>query len=159
MLQVQIPSRAEILQQLERILHSGTLHGSESLRSFLQFVVTKAVDKQENQLKEYTIATEVFGRDRTFDPRLDSVVRVQAGRLRTKVQEYYITEGKDDPILIELPRAIILHPFLFRSPPLSQTSKVPQCKLLLLGQRFHSERWRRQLPKGKNRQLPSENVG
>ena len=98
------PSREEVLQQLEKVLRSQCLHGSESLRAFLQFIVTKAVDKQENQLKEYTIATEVFGRDGGFDPRVDSVVRVQAGRLRTKVQEYYAGEGKGDSILIELPK-------------------------------------------------------
>ena len=125
MLQVQIPSRAEILQQLEKILHSGSLHGSESLRSFLQFVVTKAVDKQENQLKEYTIATEVFGRDGTFDPRIDSVVRVQAGRLRSKVQEYYLTEGKEDAILIELPKGHYSPSFSYLKPPGIKGSEVP----------------------------------
>ena len=96
MLHTNSPSRAEVLHQLEKILHSQSLHGSESLRSFLQFIVTKVIDKQENQLKEYTIATEVFGRDGAFDPGVDSVVRVQAGRLRTKVQEYYAGEGKGD---------------------------------------------------------------
>ncbi len=104
MLHTHYPTKAEILRQMEKILHSQSLHGSESLRLFLQFVVTKAVDKQESQLKEYTIATEVFGRDGAFDPRVDSVVRVQAGRLRIKVQEYYTTEGKHDSILIDLPK-------------------------------------------------------
>ena len=56
------------------------------------------------QLKEYTIATEVFGRRSDYDPRIDSVVRVQAGRLRTKLQEYYTAEGKNDQIVIDLPK-------------------------------------------------------
>src|SRR5947199_7303163 len=97
-------SRDEKLEQLERILQSQVLHGSESLRAFLRFVVQKAVDQQEDQLKEYTIATEVFGRGGQYSPRTDSVVRVQASRLRSKLQEYYFTEGKSDHILIELPK-------------------------------------------------------
>lgn len=64
----------------------------------------KAFDGPGAQIKEYTIATEVFGRDGNYDPRIDSTVRVQAGRLRSKVQEYYNGEGKNDPILIDLPK-------------------------------------------------------
>src|SRR5262245_53312504 len=92
------------LAQLDRVLQSRALHGSESLRSFLQFVVTKTIDDHEDQLKEYTIATEVFGRAERYNPKIDSVVRVQAGRLRAKLQEYYSNEGKSDTIIIELPK-------------------------------------------------------
>ncbi|MFL6213530.1 MAG: hypothetical protein ACJ74J_06500 [Blastocatellia bacterium] len=97
-------SNDEKLAQLERILQSQIMHGSESLRAFLRFVVQKALDQQEDQLKEYTIATEVFGRGEQYSPRTDSVVRVQASRLRSKLQEYYFTEGKCDSVLIELPK-------------------------------------------------------
>src|SRR6185503_12437734 len=99
-----IPAKEEKLEQLERLLGSRILQGSESLRAFLRFVVTKAVDNQDASLKEYTIATEVFGRSNNYDSRNDSVVRVQAGRLRSKLQEYYATEGKHDKILIDLPK-------------------------------------------------------
>lgn len=92
------------LAQLERVLQSRAFHGSESLRSFLQFVVSKTIDDHEDQLKEYTIATEVFGRGDSYNPKIDSVVRVQAGRLRAKLQEYYATEGKSDTIIIDLPK-------------------------------------------------------
>lgn len=94
----------EKLEQLERVLQSQTLAGSESLRGLLQYVVLKAISDQAAHLKEYTIATEVFGRGNDFDARTDSVVRVQAKRLRTKLQEYYDTEGKTDKILIEIPK-------------------------------------------------------
>src|SRR4030095_13285735 len=97
-------SRNDKLAQLDRILQSRAFHGSESLRSFLQFVVSKTIDDHEDQLKEYTIATEVFGRAETYNPKIDSVVRVQAGRLRAKLQEYYSTEGKSDTIVIDLPK-------------------------------------------------------
>jgi hypothetical protein len=96
--------REQKLEHLEKVLSSRTLQNSESLKAFLRFVVEKAVDDQEAYLKEYTIATEVFGRDSDYDPRIDSVVRVQAGRLRTKLQEYYAGEGKADEVIIDLPK-------------------------------------------------------
>src|SRR5215831_15426907 len=97
-------SRDDKLQQLEKVLQSRILHGSESLRAFLRYVVENAVDHREIFLKEYTIATEVFGRDGSYDSRNDSVVRVQAGRLRTKLHEYYATEGVNDKVVIDLPK-------------------------------------------------------
>src|SRR5918999_218309 len=96
--------REQKLAQLEKLLQSRTLQNSESLKAFLRFVVEKTLEDQGAQLKEYTIATEVFGRNSDYDPRIDSVVRVQAGRLRTKLQEYYTTEGKGDPVVIDLPK-------------------------------------------------------
>jgi hypothetical protein len=94
----------EKLAQLERVLHGRALHGSDNLKAFLRFIVDKSIEDQEGQLKEYVIATEVFGRGNDFDSRVDSVVRVQAGRLRTKLHEYYETEGKDDRVIIGLPK-------------------------------------------------------
>jgi len=97
-------AREEKLAQLDRILHGRALHGSDNLKAFLRFVVDKSIENQEGHLKEYVIATEVFGRASDFDSRVDSVVRVQAGRLRTKLHEYYETEGKDDGVIIGLPK-------------------------------------------------------
>jgi hypothetical protein len=99
-----VTAKEEKLDQLARILQSRTLHGSESLRAFLRFVVEKEVDNKAGDLKEYIIATEVFGRGSKYDSKNDSVVRVQAGRLRTKLQEYYASEGKQDRVLIDLPK-------------------------------------------------------
>lgn len=97
-------TREEKLEQLERVLQSRTLHSSESLKAFLRYVVIKALDNEEGSLKEYTIATEVFGRGDKYDSRNDSVVRVQAGRLRAKLHDYYTSEGKDDRLVIDLPK-------------------------------------------------------
>ena len=110
------PTRDEKLAQLDRILQSQILQGSESLRAFLRFVVQKAIDQQEDQLKEYTIATEVFGRGDQYSPRTDSVVRVQASRLRSKLQEYYFTEGKADSVLIDLPKGHYTPAFAYAPP-------------------------------------------
>jgi hypothetical protein len=92
------------LEQLNRLLESRSLHGSENLKAFLRFVVLKSIENQQSDLKEYTIATEVFGRNKSYDSRSDSVVRVQASRLRAKLQDYYANEGKDDPVIIDLPK-------------------------------------------------------
>jgi len=98
------PGTTEKLEQLEKVLRSQTLAGSSSLRLLLQYLVLKAIGDQGTHLKEYVIATEVFGRSEDFDARVDSVVRVQAKRLRTKLQEYYETEGKSDNVLIDVPK-------------------------------------------------------
>ncbi|MGH9844046.1 MAG: hypothetical protein ACREEM_35390 [Blastocatellia bacterium] len=107
------PRREEKLEQLEKLLQSQTLQGAESLRTLLRFLALRGIDHQETQLKEYTIATEVFGRNRNYDPQIDSVVRVQAGRLRHKLQHYYATEGENDQVLLGLPRGSYLPTFSY----------------------------------------------
>ena len=106
-------SKEEKLDQLNRVLRSRALTGSDSLKSFLRFVVEKAVENQDSQLKEYVIATEVFGRNDDYNPQVDSTVRVQASRLRTKLKEYYATEGAGDRVLIDLPKGHYTPIFLY----------------------------------------------
>src|ERR1700758_1753308 len=90
------------LRQVEKLASSSVLPGSESLRKLLRYLAHHAIAHPGTPLKEYQIATEEFGRPPDFDPAVDSLVRVQAGRLRTKLAEYYAGEGADDPIRIEL---------------------------------------------------------
>ena len=94
----------QLLSQVERLVNSHTLHGSESLCKLLRYLADQALKHPGVALKEYQIATEVFGRPTGFDPHLDSLVRVQAGRLRAKLSEYYASEGAEDSILVELPK-------------------------------------------------------
>jgi hypothetical protein len=103
-LQTEELQAAEKLGQLDRILESRVLHGSDYLKSFLKYVVLKSVETPGASVNEYAIATEVFGRRDDFRSRNDSVVRVQASRLRQKLEEYYATEGKKDRIRIDLPK-------------------------------------------------------
>jgi len=81
------PGRDEIQQQLKRLLSSATFSSANRLRRFLQFVVEKALAGESDRLKEYVIGVEVYDRDSEYDPRVDSIVRVEAGRLRTKIRE------------------------------------------------------------------------
>jgi hypothetical protein len=99
-----VTERAQYLGQVERLLSSHTLHGSESLCKLLRYLSTQSLDHPGISPKEYQIATEVFGRQKDFDPHLDSMVRVQAGRLRAKLAEYYASEGADDSIIVEMPK-------------------------------------------------------
>jgi TolB-like protein/Tfp pilus assembly protein PilF len=90
--------------QLARLLASSQFSGAERLSAFLEFVVRKTVGGHSDQIKEYTVGTEVFGRPEDFDPRLDTIVRVQASNLRRRLVDYYANGGASDPVVIELPR-------------------------------------------------------
>ena len=109
---VTLSDRAQILSEVERLVSSHTLHGSESLCKLLRYLAKHAVEHPGVPVKEYQIATEVFGRQADFDPQLDSMVRVQAGRLRSKLAEYYSSEGASDATVIEVPKgsyAVAIH--------------------------------------------------
>ena len=96
--------KAQFQAEIEKLIASHALHGSESLCKLLRYLGKQALDHPGMPVKEYQIATEVFGRQADFDPQLDSMVRVQAGRLRTKLAEYYNTEGATDRVVVELPK-------------------------------------------------------
>jgi hypothetical protein len=91
-------------QQLERVLHSNTLRNSLTLQQLLQFLGTRAIEGNSEGLKEYTIGVEAFARKPDFDPKTDTIVRVQTHRLRQKLKEYYEEEGAHDLVLVEIPR-------------------------------------------------------
>src|SRR5579872_2607530 len=93
---------SEIRSQLEKILRSRAFIQSHRIRRFLQFIVEESLLGQPHRLKEYLIGLEVFDRRDAFDPRVDSIVRVEARRLRHKLEEYYRAEGREDLIRITL---------------------------------------------------------
>ena len=98
------PASSSIRAQLEKILASRLFAGSQRLSRFLRFGVEHALRDGGSQLNEYNIGVEVFGKAESFDPRIDSSVRVEAHRLRTKLKEYYQTEGRNDSIEIMIPK-------------------------------------------------------
>lgn len=89
---------------LERVLASNTFSRSERARDLLRYLVEREQAGQADRLKGYAIAVDVFGKDTEFDPSTDAVVRVQAGRLRDLLQQYFATEGASDPLQIVIPR-------------------------------------------------------
>jgi len=89
---------------LEKVLCSRHFLASEGRSRFLRFVVEQALQNRLDHLKEYVIGVEVFGRGESFDPKADSIVRVEARKIRAKLEEYYEMEGRDDPVRIDLPK-------------------------------------------------------
>ncbi|HWY21170.1 MAG TPA: helix-turn-helix domain-containing protein [Candidatus Acidoferrum sp.] len=108
--------REQCFQQIDRIIKSHSLSGSESLCRLLRYLAEHSLDHPGSALKEYQIATEVLGRSGGFDPQNDSTVRVQAGRLRIKLGEYYSHEGADDSVVVELPKGSYSLTFHVRTP-------------------------------------------
>ena len=90
--------------QLDRIINSPPFHQSQRRQRFLEYLVNETLAGRGERLKAYTVALEVFDRPATFDPLVDNVVRIEAGRLRDKLREYYEAEGQGDPIRIDLPK-------------------------------------------------------
>src|ERR1039458_5879363 len=127
------PSPEQFFQQIDSIIKSHSLRGSESLCKLLQYLAKQALDHPDAPLKEYQIATEVYGRPADFDPQSDSTIRVQAGRLRLKLAEYYAGEGAADPILVKIPKGsyhLTFETQHIESPPLQP---VPLAEPLLRG--------------------------
>ena len=90
--------------ELKRVLESPVFAHSERPSRFLRFVVERHLEGRDHELKESVIGSEIFGRRPDYDPKNDSVVRIEARRLRALLNEYYLGEGKSDPVLIELPK-------------------------------------------------------
>lgn len=97
-------SEKEILDQVDRICNNEEFRTKILLCKFLRFVVNETLAGRGEQLKGYIIGIEVLGKDKHFDPEQDSLVRIHAGRLRRLLKMYYLDSGKEDPILIDMPK-------------------------------------------------------
>ena len=106
------PSAKDVLSQLDKILASPDFERAGRMKRFLRFVVERSLEGRAQGLKEYTIAVEVFERDESFDPTTSALVRVEAGRLRRTLKQYYLTHGRDDGVTIEIPRGGYVPRFL-----------------------------------------------
>ncbi len=96
--------RPVLEEALERVLHSRCFRNAPSSRRLLSYLAGHAAIGDPGQLKEYTIGVDAFGKPSGYDPRQDSTVRIQVGRLRKKLFEYYRSEGLNDQWLIVLPK-------------------------------------------------------
>lgn len=95
---------ASVRMQLDLILASPEFLAPERGRRFLQYIVEETLEGRSEQLKAYTIAQAVFGRDASFDAQNDPVVRIEAGRIRRALERYYLVSGSNDPIRITVPK-------------------------------------------------------
>ncbi len=102
----------EIKRELEKVIASPVFRGSKRCQSFLQYVVGKTLEGDTRTLKERTLAIEVFGRDEAEDLTDDSIVRVGAREVRKRLAQYYVAEGAQDFVRIELPPGSYIPLFL-----------------------------------------------
>jgi hypothetical protein len=103
----------QVRAALDRVCSSAAVAGSEKLVQFLRFVVETTLRGNAGELKETIIGMSVFGRTPDYDPKVDTVVRSQAWRLRSKLNEYYNGEGATDPVIIDIPRGSYV-PFFYQ---------------------------------------------
>ena len=100
-----------IRDQLQLILSCDSIKHSQVLIKFLEFVVTQKLAGHDDEIKEYTIGVKALGRPPDFNPQLDAIVRIHAGRLRRAMMQYYYGEGKNDPVLITIPKGTYIPQF------------------------------------------------
>lgn len=94
----------DVRAELDRVLASKGFSAAGRISKLLRYCVEKTLAGETDQLKEYSVGVEVFDRDDKYDPRLDSIVRVEAGRLRSRLDEYYHGDGASSTTRISLPR-------------------------------------------------------
>jgi TolB-like protein len=109
--------RKAVRDQLDRIVKSGAFHRSRRRQRFLEYIVNETLAGRGELLKGYNIALAIFDRTDTFDSNVDPIVRMAAGRLRDRLREYYETDGRDDPVRIELPKGTYTPQIEFRQAP------------------------------------------
>ncbi len=98
------PTNDEAVAALTRVLGSEVFESAGRAREFLTFIVQETLAGRGDRLKGYSIAVQVFERPADFDAQTDPLVRVEAGRLRRRLAEYYQSQGREDAVRIELPR-------------------------------------------------------
>lgn len=134
------PTDAEILTQLDRIRLSAEFDAPERDRKFLAYVIEETLAGRGDRIKAYSIATEVFGRDSSFDPQTDPAVRIEAGRIRRALERYYLVAGRNDPIVISMPKGAYVPTFERRGG--AQPEARPEA-LASVGQKTSDQRYRR----------------
>ena len=97
--------------QMDRILNSPEFKATDAQRAFLQYVIEKTLAGHADEIKGYTVATEVFGRSEDFDQSTDPIVSIQANKLRRALERYYLVAGQNDPIRIDIPKGTYVPTF------------------------------------------------
>ena len=99
-----VVDQEDIHAQVDRLIQSKTFETSEVHRKLLQYLTEKSINGEADRLKEYTIGLEAFGKPPSYDPKHDSIVRLQVGRLRQKLAAYYQSEAAGDRVVVNLPK-------------------------------------------------------
>lgn len=118
-------SAEEIRRQLAKILESLDFEATNQQRAFLEFIVNQTLSGKSQDIKGYTVATQVFGRDDNFDQAIDPIVSIQANRLRRALERYYLLSGKGDIIRIDIPKGTYVPVFIRQEVASSDTALPP----------------------------------
>jgi TolB-like protein/Flp pilus assembly protein TadD len=110
-------SAESIRAALEKILASPGFANADRISRFLRYTVEETLNGQTDKLKESLLGIDVFGRKPSYDPRVDAVVRTEAVKLRARLREYYESEGREDEIVIDLPKGGYIPAFRHREKP------------------------------------------
>jgi TolB-like protein/Tfp pilus assembly protein PilF len=144
----QTPSAEDIQVELERVLASAPFANSNRSQRFLRYVVESSLNNRDEFLKEFAIAVDVFERNDSYDPSVDATVRVEAGRLRSRLRDYYSDEGRIDPVVIDVPKGGYRATFTERSVgadgTVGQAESEPGTEEA--HERLGQPRWRRMAP-------------
>ncbi len=127
------PDEAAIRAAVGRIVASPGLKKSAQLANFLTFVVDETLAGRADRIKAYNIAADALGRDESFDPQNDPIVRVEAGRLRRALDHYYANGGAGDPVVIELPRGHYVPLFRRKRPQSQATARLTELRRHVAG--------------------------
>jgi Tol biopolymer transport system component len=122
-------STADVQAHLERVLDSAAFRGAERSRTLLRYIVEEALQGRADRLKDYTLGAEALGRGDAFDPRTDPIARVEASRLRSRLDLYYGTEGAADRLRIALPKGGYVPLFEAAAAPDRAASGVPAARV------------------------------
>ncbi|WP_046153917.1 hypothetical protein [Robbsia andropogonis] len=109
---------------LHAVLQSETFRRAKRLRELLRYLVSETLAGRGDRLKQFTIAVDAFGRDGGFDPRIETSVRTEAWRLRTRLERYYRTEGAMDLVRISLPKGGFAPTFQFKTGSIATTAST-----------------------------------
>jgi len=114
---------ALVRENLNRVLASDPFLRSERITTLLIHLVETTLAGKENRLGGYAIGIDVFGRDDSFNPETDAIVRVHAGRLRSALDHYYLTTGINDSLVIDIPKGSYV-------PKFSEVKKAPSMAMI-----------------------------
>jgi tetratricopeptide (TPR) repeat protein len=115
----------DIRTQLDKIIASSEPNISPRLQELLSYIVEESLAGRAGRIKGLTIAKAIYSVGENFDPEVNSIVRVEAGRLRRRLAEYYMTAGSDDPIIVDIPKGSYV-PRFTRNPKTVEISKPAQ---------------------------------
>src|ERR1700683_4228831 len=122
---------AAVRAELIRVLSSRVFQNAGTPSRLLRFLVEHGPEPRAGELKETVVGIEVFGRQPDYNPATDSVVRVQASRLRAKLKEYYGAEGSADPVVLDLPKGGYSIAIAWREREPSREPRLPQRRLMV----------------------------